>query len=144
MGQGDGQEVEWIEALVEGLRHVHDELIHVGGGMLGERTASLFAAAARPYQTFDGELLYSDPYQRAAALFHGIICDHAFTDGNKRTGTLAAIFVLFSEQCLVSEDFLPLHLALLGQVALEAAQGNLTVEQVTHWIRRIFEPKPSL
>jgi hypothetical protein len=36
-----------------------------------------------------------------------------------------------------------LRLALLGQVALATASGRLSVEQVTFWIRRIFEPGES-
>ena len=141
MDQGDGEQVEWLADLVERIRRVHDDLILIGGGRLGERTASLLAACARPYHTFDGEFLYADPYDRAAAIFHGIICDHAFTDGNKRTGTFAAVFVLAAEDCLVDfENSGHLRIALLGEIALEAARGKLTVEQVAHWIRRIFQP----
>ena len=141
MDQGNGAEVEWINDLVASIRQVHDELLKIGGGRSGERTASLLAACARPYQTFDGQFLHEDPYHRAAAIFHGIICDHVFVDGNKRTGTIAAIFVLASEDCLPDHnEYGHLRLTLLGEVALETAQGRLSVSEVAFWIRRIFEP----
>ena len=108
-------------------------------------TVTLISACARPYHTFDGEYLYPEPYDRAAAIFHGIICDHAFADGNKRTGTVAAIYILAAEDCLAEYDNLvPLRVALLGEVALRAAQGLLTVQEAAFWIRRIFSSEDIL
>jgi death-on-curing protein len=143
MGEGDGQEVDWHEALEHVLRQLHDRLLEVGGGLSGERPAFL-AACARPFHTFDGEFLYRTTYERAAALFHGIICDHAFVDGNKRTGTWGAILVLRFEGVLEADHIDDLRLDMLGAVALEAARGRLTVGQVTFWLRRIFEPPDTL
>jgi death-on-curing protein len=110
--------------------------------MHGEHTASLYAACARPFQSAFGEPIYRTPYERAAAIFHAVICDHVFADGNKRTGTVAALLFLRGERALPDlADQGSLRLALLGQVALSAARGDLTVEQVTFWIHRIFEPE---
>ena len=96
MGQGDGRQVEWLEVLVEGIRRIHGWMLEIGGGAQGEHTASLYAACARPFQSAFGETIYTTPCERAAALFHAIICDHAFVDGNKRTGTGAALLILSS------------------------------------------------
>jgi death-on-curing protein len=85
-------------------------------------------------------VIYTSPQERAAALFHGLICDHAFVDGNKRTGTVAAFFLLGSEGAWPEpDDQSQLRLELLAQVALAAASGRLTVQQVAVWIERIFE-----
>ncbi len=144
MGQGDGQEVDWLEALVDLVREVHGQMLEIGGGAPGEHTASLYSACARPFQSAFGESIHDGPYERAAAILHAIICDHVFVDGNKRTGTAAALLFLYAEDALSNpherED---LRLALLGEVALAAARGGLTVEQVAFWIRRIFEPPQS-
>jgi death-on-curing protein len=114
-------------------------MIEVGGGARGEHTASLYAACARPFQSAFGEPIYSDSYQRAAAIFHAIICDHAFVDGNKRTGTSTAILFLMSAGVLTADTpDADLKLALLGEVALATASGKLDVEGVTFWLRRIF------
>jgi len=140
MGQGDGQEVEWLDRLVGVVRAIHELALEIGGGAPGEHTASLYAACARPFQSAFAEPIYTNPHERAAALFHGIICDHAFVDGNKRTGTVAAFFLLGSEDAWPEpDDQSQLRLELLAQIALAAASGRLTVQQVAVWIERIFE-----
>jgi death on curing protein len=107
----------------------------------GEHVSPLYADCARPFQTFDGIGLYSNPYLRVAALFHGIIRDHPFADGNKRTATVASIGALAAEQ-LVSEVS-PLQVRLLGEIALftaDSSSGSMTVEEIASWLRRIFDP----
>jgi death-on-curing protein len=140
MGQGDGQEVAWLEVLVDLVRRVHDQMLEIGGGAPGEHTASLYSACARPFQSAFGELIYDGPYERAAAIAHAIICDHVFVDGNKRTGTASALLFLFAEGVLPdpAEDE-HLRLSLLGEVALATASGGLDIDGVTYWLRRIFE-----
>jgi death-on-curing protein len=95
--------------------------------------------APGPSRAPSGETIFAGPYEKAAALLHAIICDHVFVDGNKRTGTAAAIIMLSADSTLPPGNS-HLRLALLGQVSLAAASSQLTVEQVTFWIRRIFEP----
>lgn len=49
------------------------------------------------FQTFDGEELHPGTFEKAAALWRGIIQGHPFGDGNKRTGfALAAYFLRLS------------------------------------------------
>jgi death on curing protein len=47
------------------------------------------SAAARP-----GPVFGTEPYEtlidKAAALLHSLVCNHAFSDGNKRAGLIAA------------------------------------------------------
>jgi len=64
----------------------------VGGdtGKYFVRDAGLVAsAAARP-----GPVFGTEPYEtlidKAAALLHSLVCNHAFSDGNKRAGLIAA------------------------------------------------------
>jgi death-on-curing protein len=116
-------------------------VILIGGGARGEHTAPLYSSCARPFQTAFGEPIYRSSYERAAALFHSIICNHAFVDGNKRTGTVAALLLLDAEGSLpeVSGQGY-LRLDLLGQVALATASGHLDARQVEFWLRRILEP----
>jgi death on curing protein len=47
------------------------------------------AAVNRPFHTFGGEELHPTIYRKAAVLFHGIACGHAFLNGNKRTAVMA-------------------------------------------------------
>jgi len=46
------------------------------------------------FQSFDGKDLYSGIFDKAAALFRGIVAGHPFGDGNKRTGFLLAAYFL--------------------------------------------------
>lgn len=48
------------------------------------------SAVARPQTTVFGNDAYSDLDTRAAALLHSLVRNHAFVDGNRRVGWLAA------------------------------------------------------
>ena len=80
--------------LIEGVvLAMHDEQIAEHGGSLGVRDAGLLASAlARP----QNQAAYGDPsvFDLAAAYAFGIIRNHPFVDGNKRTGFLAAYVFL--------------------------------------------------
>ena len=72
---------------------IHDEQIAVHGGSPGIRDAGLLSSAlARPKH----KLNYGDPsvFDLAAAYAYGIIRNHPFVDGNKRTGFLVAYVFL--------------------------------------------------
>jgi len=46
------------------------------------------------FQTFGGHDPHPDPFEKAAMLLRGITQGHPFTDGNKRTGFLLAVYYL--------------------------------------------------
>jgi death on curing protein len=72
---------------------LHDEQLADHGGSIGVRDAGLLASAlARP----QNQAAYGDPsvFDLAAAYAFGIIRNHPFVDGNKRTGFLAAYVFL--------------------------------------------------
>jgi death-on-curing protein len=56
--------------------------------------ARLEYAVDRPFLVFNDQPLYPTHYAKAAALMEIIIRDHAFVDGNKRTGLLAGAALL--------------------------------------------------
>ena len=72
---------------------LHDEQLAEHGGSLGVRDAGLLSSAlARPQnQAADGD---PSVFDLAAAYAFGIIRNHPFVDGNKRTGFLAAFVFL--------------------------------------------------
>ena len=51
---------------------------------------------------------------------------------------MAAILFLIADGAIT--DPVPLQVRLLGEVALETASTGLTVEQISRWIHRIFDP----
>lgn len=70
-----------IHTIVEGKRKVRD-------------MGLLEAAAARPMASVFGEDAYPTIQEKAAVLFHSIARNHPFADGNKRTATVAFLFLL--------------------------------------------------
>jgi len=74
---------------------IHARLINTTGGEHGLRDLGLLeSAVARAQATFDGDDLYPDLWQKAAALMASLAQNHPFVDGNKRTAiTSAAMFL---------------------------------------------------
>ena len=92
----------WVgEAVVLAM---HDRLLAEYGGSLGLRDKALLQSAlARPQQL----LAYGDPdlYDLAAAYAAGILRNHPFVDGNKRTGFMTAyVFLVGNRTQLVAPE----------------------------------------
>lgn len=81
---------------IEEIIFAHDRIIEESGGSKGVRDLNLLqSAVGRPQASFAGQDLYQDIFLKAAALIHSLILNHPFTDGNKRTGLMAASRLLF-------------------------------------------------
>jgi death-on-curing protein len=81
----------WIEK--EDCLGFHSELLARFGGLDGLRDAGLLESAlGRPLQL----LHYGNPslFELAASYAHGIVKNHPFLDGNKRSGLMAAALFL--------------------------------------------------
>lgn len=66
---------------------LHSDLIREFGGTEGIRDEGLLESAlAAPFQTFGGEPVYPSLQAKAARLGFGLVSNHPFVDGNKRTG----------------------------------------------------------
>jgi death-on-curing protein len=77
------------------LLEMHVLVIAETGGSDGLRDLGrLEAALATQTQAVLGEELYSTAFEKAAALVRGIIADHPFVDGNKRTAVLTGLTFL--------------------------------------------------
>jgi death-on-curing protein len=63
------------------VEKIHDILIDKFGGAKGIRDKGLLESSInRPFQTFDGQELYPNPEDKAAAIFESIITNHPFVD----------------------------------------------------------------
>ncbi|GAA4231480.1 type II toxin-antitoxin system death-on-curing family toxin [Actinomadura meridiana] len=76
-----------------------DDLIEINAAVLGGtaavRDAGLVnSSAMRPGTVAFGVEAYGTLEEKASALLHSIICNHAFVDGNKRTGWTATRVML--------------------------------------------------
>ncbi len=98
----------------------------------------LEAAAARPQQSVFGEDAYPTLTEKAAALLHSLARNHPFADGNKRTATIAALFLLAvnGQQVIWAPEE-----ALEQIVAL--AEGQLGASEFAAWLHTApAEPYP--
>jgi len=74
---------------------IHQDQIVRYGGTAGIRDLELLQSAlGLPAATFAGDFLHADIYEMAAAYLFHIVRNHPFIDGNKRTGTVAALVFL--------------------------------------------------
>ena len=115
---------------LEQLLKLHVIVINHSGGSQGVRDMGrLDAAVAVQAQEVFGEELYKSIYEKSAAIIRGIIGDHPFVDGNKRTGMLAGLTLLEVNDIKVSikkgdlEDF-----------AVRVAVDKLDVAEIARWL----------
>lgn len=84
---------EPIWVLPETVRALHEQLLALFGGAAGVRDEGMLASAlARPQNLF----AYGQPsaFDLAASYGFGLVKNHAFVDGNKRTGFAVATLFL--------------------------------------------------
>jgi death on curing protein len=92
-----------------------------GGPVVVRDHGLLAAAAARPHATILGEDAYPTLPEKAAALLHSLVRNHALVDGNKRLGWLATYVFLDINGCRIvaSQDE-------VVDLVIAVADGSLT------------------
>ena len=90
---------------VKNLKFLHNSLIKNFGGTSGIRdVGALESAIKSPFQTFDGEELYKNIFEKAAHLGFGILKNHPFLDGNKRCALHSMLVFLLANDVKLSYD----------------------------------------
>jgi death-on-curing protein len=114
---------------IEEAMAIHERLLEEHGGLAGVRDPALLESAlARPRHRFAyGE---SDLFAVAAAYADGIVNNHPFLDGNKRTGFVAAALFLESNGFRFNA---PEEQAVLMTVGL--ADKSIPAEQYAQWLK---------
>lgn len=116
---------------LEDVVTIHADQIERYGGSAGIRDLGLLdAAVAMPRSSFGGEFLHTDVCEMAAAYLYHIVCNHPFVDGNKRTGTAAALVFLELHGVQVDMD----DDALVALV-LSVAEGRTLKPEVANALR---------
>jgi len=124
----------WIEE--RDALAIHDRLLALHGGATGVRDRELLESAlARPRQ-HHSYAKTSDVVEMAALYTAGIVRNHPFIDGNKRTGFV--IGVLFLE--LHGFDFRASE-ADATQAVMALASGTLDEAAFTAWLRENAKPR---
>lgn len=123
--------------LIDDVLELHWKSIEDFGGSHGLRDMSLLESAiARPFQTFDGEDLYTNIFQKAAALGESLIVNHPFVDGNKRTGMLCMTgFLIVNGYSLTA---LPDD---LYTFIIDISTGTIAFEVIAEWLKNNTQTK---
>lgn len=119
----------WLERKMVDLFH-RESLALFGGGDGLRDEGLLLSALARPQNLH----LYepsADIFQLVASYCHGIVKNHPFVDGNKRTGTLAAVAFLALNDVQMEFDEPEIVVMVIG-----LASGEIKESEFAEWLRR--------
>jgi len=118
----------WIDE--QDVLVLHDRLLALDGGSAGVRSVALLQSAlARPQQLYAyGEA--PNIIDMAAVYIAGIVRNHPFVDGNKRTGFVVGVLFLElnGRRFIANEED-------ATQAILELAAGTLDEAAFTRWMR---------
>lgn len=117
----------WIDPNV--VLAMHDRLLAEHGGTSGLRDRGLLESAlARPQHLWTYE--QSDMATLAAAYVAGIVRNHPFVDGNKRTGFMTGyVFLVRNQLQLVASESEATH------YMFALAKGGIEEENLADWLR---------
>ncbi len=125
-----GMEVVFLS--IDDVLVIHRDQISRYGGSAEVRDLDLLASAVQmPQATFGGAFLHADLLEMAAAYLFHIVRNHPFIDGNKRTGTAAALVFLDLNgvEIDIPDDQLVEHV-------LEAAQGRMGKLEIAAFLKQ--------
>ncbi len=110
---------------------LHESLIEHYGGATGTRDMPLLQSAlAMPQASFGGGFLHTDIFDMAAAYLYHIVQNHPFLDGNKRTGSAAAIVFLAINDISIEADEDG-----LVAMTIAVAEGHVNKKQIAEFFR---------
>ncbi|SRR3989344_111513 len=112
--------------------NLHEQTIAATGGSFGVRDETLVdSALARPRAGFGGYEVYPDVFSKAAILLEGLIKNHGFVDGNKRTAVVLMLIFL-------GRNSYRLHVEqrALISFAVQIAKGKYETEEIVAWLKK--------
>jgi len=118
-----------------------EEILHIGTRVLGGEpmvrdVGLLESAAARPQATVFGEDAYPGIHEKAAALLHSVVQNHALVDGNKRLGlaTTTVFYALNGRRVRATNDE-------AYDLVIAVARGELReVAEIASRLEELVEP----
>lgn len=120
--------MKWLTGDMVGA--FHRESLARYGGADGIRDRGLLESALARAENIHAYEPDADLCRRAAAYCAGIVKNHPFVDGNKRTGILAATAFLGLNGVQVAFDEAMIVTMVVGLVA-----GEITDDDVADWLR---------
>jgi death-on-curing protein len=119
---------------VDDVKEAHAAALERWSGASGVRDeGALDAAVMQPQASFDGEHLYEDIFQMAAAYGFHISQAHAFIDGNKRAAALAMVTFLDMNGFRIPHH----ENDILYLAVMEVATGTMTKQELALLLRQL-------
>lgn len=120
-----------IQFTIQDIYELHNQLEETFILSSGVRDENLLASAVNtPFQTFMGNDLYPSIYDKAAQLCYGIVKNHPFTDGNKRTA-LHSMYVYL----IINGFDITASQQEVENLIINVAAGNMTNIELVQWLR---------
>ncbi len=117
---------------VDDIVLIHMQIIDVSGGSHGVRDRGrLDSVVAVQTQEVFGRALYGSLQEKAAAITRGIVADHPFVDGNKRTGIMTAL--VFLERNGLQTNIADKE---LEDFAVRVAVEHLSAADIAAWLEK--------
>lgn len=115
----------------EEILQIHSMIVDETGGSHGLRDrGALQAIVELPKQSFGGKPLYEGIFSKAAVYSRGVIMNHPFIDGNKRTGmTAATIFLRDNGYKFAAQK------GEIEKMALKIIKDGLEIEEIAKWLK---------
>lgn len=109
---------------------LHEQLVIDSGGSTGLRNEALLDSALHaPFQTFDSHDVYPSLQQKACQLCYGLVKNHPFIDGNKRTGV--HVMLVFLSLNGIELEYTQEE---LSSIILSVADGTASNQDLLTWI----------
>lgn len=125
----------WIR--LDAVLAMHEEALTLHGGPSGVRDMGLLESAlARPKNLFAYAEQSPSLAQFAASYARGIVANHPFVDGNKRTAFIVALTFLLRNGFVVTATKEDRVLTFWGLAA-----GGISEEQLAAWFERNTAPR---
>ncbi len=122
---------------VEDVIELHATQWEIYGGAAGLRDRGLLeSAVAQPQCSFGGEFTHDGLFAMASAYLFHIVSNHAFLDGNKRAGMLAALVFLDVNGITVNHSSEALYSLTMG-----LAEGSIDKSVVAAELKWIAKSK---
>ena len=114
---------------------LHEKMCKKTGGSSGIRDiGALESAIYHAYATFEGNDLYTTIEEKIARQVYGIIRNHPFLDGNKRTGLFVMLILL--ELNNIQLEFSQSELVMLGTGIAEGKVDPQYIKKMDHRAHR--------
>ena len=123
--------IRWLS--VREVYAFHDLALSEHGGMPGLRDAGLLESAVlRPKTAY--EYGTSDLAELAAKLAFGLVSNHAFFDGNKRTALLASLtFLRLNGKKFTASE------SEIAALLIDTANHEFSEKELIHWFKQRTE-----